>query len=100
MFEYEGKQYTLDTLQKSATSQGYDNFEEFLEMYKDAGMKQVAESPSVGSNVMGSSLGGGSLEQQEGGVVKDIDTSAAGLFFNVLQETQPATGKALSAMAG
>ena len=37
MFEYEGKPYSLEALQKSATSQGY-NFEEFMQMYKDAGM--------------------------------------------------------------
>ena len=52
MFEYKGNKYTLADLQDSATSQGYDNFEEFMQMYKDAGMKQVAESPSI----MGSSL--------------------------------------------
>ena len=31
MFEYEGEQYTLADLQKSATEQGYDNFDEFMD---------------------------------------------------------------------
>jgi len=44
MFEYKGKQYTLEALQKSATTQGYDNFEEFMQMYKDDGMTEVSKT--------------------------------------------------------
>ena len=51
MFEYKGKQYSLEAMQKSAIAQGYDNFDEFMQMYKDAGMTEI--------------LGGGVLEQPE-----------------------------------
>jgi len=47
MFEYEGVQYTLADLQKSATDQGYDNFEEFVQMYVDNGMKQISEQTTI-----------------------------------------------------
>ncbi|MBC8398282.1 MAG: hypothetical protein H8E16_14430, partial [Flavobacteriales bacterium] len=43
MFEYEGEQYTLADLQKSATEQGYDNFDEFMQMYVNNGMKQISD---------------------------------------------------------
>ena len=45
MFEYEGDQYTLADLQQSATEQGYDNFDEFMQMYVNNGMKQISETP-------------------------------------------------------
>ena len=45
MFEYEGEQYTLADLQKSAAEQGYDNFEEFMQMYINNGMRQISEAP-------------------------------------------------------
>ena len=35
----------------------------------------------------------------EDNVIKDIDTSPAGLFFNVLQQTQPTAAKPLAALA-
>ena len=49
MFEYEGQQYTLQDLQNSAAQQGYENFDEFVKMYKDAGMKEInnKEKPDV-----------------------------------------------------
>ena len=44
MFEYQGKQYTLEDLQRSATQQGYDNFDEFMQLYKDDGMVEVEQT--------------------------------------------------------
>ena len=38
-------------------------------------------------------------KKQEDTVVKDVDTSPLGLFFNVFQQTQPAAGKPLAALA-
>ena len=46
MFEYEGKQYSLEDLQKSAADQGYD-FDEYLQMYKDDGMVEVSSDIPV-----------------------------------------------------
>jgi len=88
MFEYEGKSYSLEALQKSATSQGY-NFEEFMQMYKDAGM-------TGDFSVL---KGQKQTQQLESSAVKDIDTSPAGLFFNVLQQAQPTAAKPLAALA-
>jgi hypothetical protein len=84
MFEYEGDQYTLADLQKSAAEQGYDNFEEFVQMYINNGMKQISRVVD---------------DETPGDVIKDIDTSPAGLFFNVLQETNPGAGKALAVLS-
>jgi hypothetical protein len=39
------------------------------------------------------------VDESKDTVVKDIDISPAGLFFNVLQETRPAVGKPLAALA-
>ena len=99
MFEYEGNQYTLADLQTSATKQGYENFDEFLQAYKDAGLKEVSAPTTMGSDTLGAPLAGGSMEQQEGKVVKKIDTSTAGLFFNTLQQVAPGAGKPLAALA-
>ena len=41
-------------------------------------------------------VGGEIQEQKEIQAIKDIDTSTAGTFFNVLQATNPATGLAIS----
>ena len=41
----------------------------------------------------------GSSGQPESSVVKDIDTSPTGLFFHVLQETNPGVGKALAVLS-
>ena len=48
MFEYKGKPYSLEALQKSATAQGYDNFDEFMQMYKDDGMIEISDSDLLG----------------------------------------------------
>ena len=47
MFEYKGKKYSLEALQASATKQGYENFEEFMTMYKNAGMKEVGALQNI-----------------------------------------------------
>ena len=47
MFEYKGKQYTLEQLQADATSQGYTNFNEYLDLYMMDGMKEI-ENTSKG----------------------------------------------------
>ena len=48
MFEYNNKQYTLQELQASATKHGYDDFDEFLQMWKDKGLKEIGkEKPDV-----------------------------------------------------
>ena len=42
MFELNGDHFTLEDLRKSANEQGYgDNFGEFLQIYKDAGMIEI-----------------------------------------------------------
>ena len=48
MFEYNNKQYTLQDLQASAVKHGYDDFDEFLQMWKDKGLKEIGkEKPDV-----------------------------------------------------
>ena len=63
MFEYKGNQYTLADLQTSAKKQGYENFDEFLQAYKDAGLKEVSAPTTMGSDTLGAPLTGGSMGQ-------------------------------------
>ena len=63
MFEYKGNQYTLADLQASAKKQGYENFDEFLQAYKDAGLKEVSAPTTMGSDTLGAPLTGGSMGQ-------------------------------------
>ena len=83
--------------------------EEFLQKYPGAVkveepgkmIDSAIADPMAESNVTGSDLGDGSLELPEtkSSVVKDIDTSPTGLFFNVFQQTQPNVAKPLAALA-
>ena len=59
MFEYEGSQFTEQELKIEADKQGLQ-FGDFVQRMKKRGMTQAGES-----SIMGSSLEGGSLEQQE-----------------------------------
>ena len=65
MFEYKGKQYSLEGLQKSAAEQGY-NFDEYLQAYKDDGMIEVSVAkPSVQKLSLGGFEPVGSLSKQQ-----------------------------------
>ena len=77
MFEYKGNQYTLADLQTSAKKQGYENFDEFLQAYKDAGLKEVSAPTTMGSDTLGAPLAGGSMGQQEVDDGFDDDMSIA-----------------------
>ena len=116
MFELNGETTTIEKLQNYAKQQGID-FDTYFSSMKKKGMTEIQPTKVKENNT--EDFSGdvvfdvkkdskaysaqnkfNDLDYKNINVVKDIDTSPTGLFFNVLQDQAPGLGTAISALAG
>jgi len=104
MFEYKGKQYSLQDLQISAQEQGYENnFDEFIKVYTDDGMVEVSapdDIPVFGTDVFSQQRQHARAEKAAREVLKNVYSNIAGVPKFALPYLTNFTGGAAGLASG